>query len=89
MRTQEEINRQIEGLKKMKTWLPQYSRFGDNNWANIDAQLDILEYKQDLDDMDDGDWENMDETNSIYLAAQDADGWMNGDTNDDLFEEQS
>ena len=48
-RTPEEITRQIEGLKKMKTTIPERSHFGDENWAQIDAQLDILEDKAELD----------------------------------------
>lgn len=76
MRTKEEITRQREGLEKMKKGLPEYSAFGDNNWANIDAQIDIL-LGADL-----GDYEDSDE----YNSAEEAEMWLNGEIEEDLFE---
>lgn len=38
-RTQDEVARQIDGLKKQKEALPEYSKFGDPNWEKIDAQI--------------------------------------------------
>lgn len=32
MKTKTEIKLQIEGLKRMKKSLPEYSSFGDKNW---------------------------------------------------------
>lgn len=87
MRTQEEINRQIDGLLKMKTWLPEFSMFGDPNWEKIDAQVSVLKGGS-KDDFDEGDWEAMDETNQIYRAAEEAEDWLSDDiTMEDLFEE--
>lgn len=78
MRTQEEINRQIEGLKKMKENLPETNFFGDNNWEVIDAQIDILQG---------GDYEDYQEADyAIEAAAYDATGWLEGDIDEDLFE---
>lgn len=85
-KTQEEINLQIEGLKKSKLELPRFSMFGDDNWAKIDAQLDVLEGKQDPDDfyVDESSEEYSDGDNDIYNAAQEAEEWMDGNVEGDL-----
>jgi hypothetical protein len=88
-RTQDEINRQIEGLKKMKNWLPERSKFGTPNWERIDAQISVLSGNEDMDDFE----ENAElleegEPDEIYNAAQEASDWLDGDNNDDLFEER-
>lgn len=80
MKSVEEIQKQIEGLKKMKNTLPEYNFFGDNNWVSIDVQLDILEGVKDYDD-----YEN--DEPDIERAAYDADEWLNGDRTEDLFDE--
>lgn len=76
MRTQEEINRQVEGLKAEKARLPQFSAFGDNNWENIDTQIAIItgtiRFESCEDDDDD------------YDAAYDAYEWLTNN-GDDLF----
>lgn len=94
IRTQAEINIQIEGLKKEKESLPQFSSFGDNNWDLIDAQLDILEGKKIASDFDqlqeDGDTYDLDEQerNSIILdAVETAEDWLCGKINENLFSE--
>lgn len=88
MRTQEEIKRQIEGLEKMKTWLPEYSGFGDPNHLIIDAQISILDGSQELSDIEEGDWEEMDEDNKVYRGAEEAEMWLDGNRDEDLFEER-
>jgi len=87
MRTKEEIKRQIDGLNAMKTWLPQYSNFGTNNWRNIDAQVEILEGGE-LSDMEEGNWEEDDEDNEAYREAEHAVDWLDGTSDEDLFETQ-
>lgn len=89
MRTQQEIDRQVEGLKKERASLPEYSMFGDPNHAIIDAQIEILRGDKMLTDFDEGDWDELDETNKIYSGAEDAENWLNGtgDEYDDLFSE--
>lgn len=78
MRTQEEIDRQIEGLDKMKESLPELNFFGENNWEPIDAQLDILGGE---------DYEKYeDEEYHIESAALKAQDWLEGE-DEDLFEE--
>ena len=48
-RTQEEIDRQIAGLKKERASLPERTAFNDPNWKGIDAQIAVLEGKKDAD----------------------------------------
>lgn len=86
-RTTEDINRQIEGLTKMKTWLPEYSGLRTPNWRKIDAQIEMLK-GGDLSDFDEGDWDEMDEDNEVYRAAEDAENWLQCVSDDDLFEER-
>lgn len=91
MRTQEEINRQVEGLKKMKKWFPEYSAFGDPNHKGIDAQLDILEANKDIMDFDEYNEDEFDDENEheyIRQQVQIADDWINSQSKQDLFDEQ-
>jgi hypothetical protein len=87
-RTQAEIDRQIEGLTKMKDHLPEYSMFGDANWEKIDAQIAVLKgeaepndyyINEDGEDYEDGD-------NDVWSEAERASQWLDGEENDDLFE---
>lgn len=79
MKTQEEIDRQILGLRKMRETLPEYNFFGENNHLPIDAQLDILEG---------GEYEDYeDEEYNIASAALEASDWLEDDNAEDLFEE--
>jgi len=88
-RTQDEISRQIEGLKKMKTWLPERSKFGTPNWEVIDAQVSILSGREDMDDFEeDPELLEEGEPDEVYNGAQEAADWLDGQTDDDLFEEQ-
>lgn len=88
MRSEEEIDRQIEGLEDMKEWLPEVSTFGSPNWEIIDAQMLILSSEMFLEDFPEGDWDNMDAENEIYRAAQEAEDWLYGAHDEDLFEER-
>lgn len=89
IQTQEAINRQIEGLLKMKQTLPEKSFFGDRNWEKIDTQVDVLKgnvksgslyHDESVEDFEESD-------NEMYFAALEAEDWLNGDSEDDLFEE--
>lgn len=88
MRTKEEITKQIEGLKLMKEKLPEFSFFGDNNWEQIDAQLDILELTKEPGDfyIDETSEEFEDGNNGVYNEAEKAEQWLNGEIDEDLFE---
>ncbi|MCA9749499.1 MAG: hypothetical protein KC414_10365 [Romboutsia sp.] len=86
VRTQSEIDRQIEGLEKMRENLPEFNYFGDNNWEGIDTQLSIIRGESILEDYENMD-EDADEEDNIYQAAFEADGWLYGQVNEDLFED--
>jgi hypothetical protein len=88
-RTQEEIDRQIEGLKKMKDTLPEFSHFGDNNWEKIDAQISVLRGHSTPDDyyVDEGMDDYQDGDNDTYFEAEAALFWLNGENDEDLFSE--
>jgi hypothetical protein len=88
MKTPEQIKRQIEGLEKMKLWLPPYSKFGDPNHEIINAQVSILDGTNELDDIEEGDWDEMDEDNKIFRGAEEAVNWLEEDDAEDLFEEK-
>lgn len=88
IRTQKEIDRQINGLKEQRRLLPNFTLFGDNNWEQIDAQLDVLEGKQKPDDfyVDESSEDFEDGDNDLYFAAVQAEGWLDGSDNEDLFD---
>lgn len=88
MKSQEEIKRQIDGLLQMKTWLAEYSAFGTPNHEIIDAQISILDGSNELSDIDEGDWEDHDEQNEIFREAEEAVMWLDGDRDEDLFDEK-
>lgn len=86
-RTQEEIERQIQGLLKMKETLPQKSFFGDDNWAKIDAQIAVLKGEATPDDyyIDEKSEDYEDGDNDVWSEAERAESWLNGERGD-LFE---
>lgn len=88
MKNVQDINRQIEGLNRMKLTLPPKSIFGDDNYGKIDAQIAVLKNEKTPDDfyIDEGLEEYCDGDDDIYYAADDAERWLNGDTTEDLFE---
>lgn len=88
-RTEEEIKLQIEGLKKDKTKLPEFSKFGDKNWEKIDAQLDVLEAIKTKDDFwEDESAEEFEEgDNDLYFAAEEAEDWLDGAKEENLYDE--
>lgn len=79
MRTQQQIDRQINGLLEIKKTLPQRSMFGDPNWAGIDAQIEILKGNKTDEDFED-------EHEFVFGQARDAQDWLNCDENGDLFD---
>jgi len=87
-KTQEEIDVQIKGLEQMKETLPPKSFFGDDNWGKIDAQISVLKGESVPDDyyVDESTEEYVDGDNDIYWAADDAKYWLDGNTDEDLFE---
>ncbi len=89
-RSQVDIDRQIKGLIKMKEFLPETSFFGGNNWNEIDAKLDVLEGKKEPDDFyqDEHAEDFQDGDNDLYFEAERAERWLEGDENEDLFEDE-
>jgi hypothetical protein len=87
MRNQEEIQRQIDGLLAEKESLPEVSGLGTPNHEIADIKISILKGDIELDDVEEGDWEEMDSTNEIYRGAEEAHDWLEGDREEDLFEE--
>ena len=84
MRTPEETQKQIDGLESMKKWLPEFSFFGDNNWKTIDDQISILKGDNDADSLA----EEYDEEEKDSSPLFDVEYWMDGSSDNDLFEEQ-
>jgi hypothetical protein len=87
MRTQEEIQRQIEGLKKERATLPPYSAFGTPNHQIMDAQIAILNGTSKLEDFPEGDLDADDAESQIFRGAEDAKYWLDDETAEDLFGE--
>lgn len=81
MRTAAQIARQVEGLRAMKSTLPEFSTFGDPNWESIDAQIEILEGRETAEDYED-------EHETVASSARDAEDWLTGYSDDDLFDSE-
>jgi len=81
MRSNKEIDLQIEGLLSEKRLTPEYSMFGEPNHAIIDAQIEILKGEKTLDDFP------FDEGNEIYKKAERATLWLSGDYKKNLYNE--
>ncbi len=90
MRSHEEIDAQIEGLKKMKGKLPEVSFFGGNNWEVIDTQILVLKGEVDIDEYynDEHSEDFTDGDNELYFEAERAVRWLEGDEREDLFENE-
>lgn len=90
MRTEKEIERQLDLVKRLRAVMPERSFFGDDNWAKLDAQALILERAKS------GRWgeeeliERRDEYTEEYEENADridAIDWLLCETDDDLVEE--
>jgi hypothetical protein len=91
MRTQDEILRQINALKKMRATINPDSLFGGGTIDNIDAQLDVLEGRAKPNDfwIDESSEEYSDGDNDTYFEAERAEMWLHGQLNEDLADEES
>ena len=81
MRTPDEVLRQIEGIRKQRERLPEHNFFGDDNYAAFDAQIEILQGSKTYDDYEDD--ESYTETEA-YRAKE----WLEGNSDEDLFDEE-
>lgn len=74
MRSTEEKEKMVSDLKKLRNNLPEKNFFGEENWKQIDAQIELIEsngektaeYFESADD-------------NIYNAVADVESWLNGD----------
>ena len=73
MKTQDEINTEIELLKAIKPKVRRFTAFGDDNWKSIDAQIITLERKFDEDAI----YDRYDDPNTLNDALL-AHNWMRG-----------
>ena len=88
MRTQEEIEKQIEALKEVRPKIRPTTAFGDDNLAALDAQLNVLEDCLDEDDIWDR-WPKDEEDIHTREAALEAYRWtINESEADDLAKDQ-
>lgn len=83
MRTPEQIQRQVSGLLAMKSWLPQFSLFGDNNWRVIDEQVQIIKGESTFEEIEDAYIKEGFESAPFNLY--DAEAWLNEEVDEDVF----
>jgi hypothetical protein len=81
MRSFEEIEKEIAKLEEIKPKIKHYSFFGDDHWASIDAQVQVLtEQMTDTDVYDE--WEDVDDwdaNRNIIDDALVASEWLHDD----------
>lgn len=79
--TKEQIAAEIAALKDCKTFVPHFSKFGENNLRKIDVQIEVLEGQLDTTS------DEYDELSSGERdAALDAQNWLDGDADEGLAE---
>ena len=71
--TQIQINDELKALAACKSYVPEVSKLGDNNWKSIDAQIEFL--KGELDTTAE-EFNEMDSNERD--AVIDAEGWKEG-----------
>lgn len=83
-KTDAEIDAEIALLTKMKPTVRHFSAFGDDHWAHIDIQIEVLEER--MDDREIGDRYDGDEDPDANSVAYEAVQWMKGEAEEDLAE---
>lgn len=90
----EAVTKKIQAIQtrigKERNRLPEYSMFGDNNHAAIDAAIDVLDGRAVASDYEEYD-ESVhsfpeDDIEHVHQMALQAENWLDGYTNDDLFD---
>ena len=85
--SKKDIKTEIKKLKELKPHVPRMTAFGEDNYAAIEAQIEVLEKDMDEDDIE-GRWpindpDNEEEINNenmrLYENARDAFNWLNGE----------
>lgn len=78
-KTDSEIKQEIKDLKALKPRVRRSSAFGDDHHAAIDAQVEVLEYGLDEDEVEDRADEN-DWPDNVRDSAMEAARWMAGES---------
>jgi len=79
--TQKQIKEEIAKLREMKPTVLQFSKFGDDHHAGIEAQIEVLENDMDDTDIDEKEDEE-DWTSGEVENARQACDWLNGVSQD-------
>ena len=77
MRTLAERNEMVSLLEGQKEKAPHFNFFGEDNHAQLDAQIQVIEEEMDTDQVDDQ-W-NPDEVYDMNNSATMAANWLDGD----------
>lgn len=85
MKTKEQIKKEIEALKTVRPNVRPYSMFGDDNLAQLDAQVAVLENDWDNNDIYD-EYDRAGLSEEILSSALYARQWIEGENDDDLAE---
>jgi len=79
MKTKKEIEKQIKALKDVRPKIVPRSAFGDDNLAQIDAQIAVLKENMDIDDIY-SKYDHSGVSEETLDAAQTAREWRDGDS---------
>lgn len=82
MKTQEEIKKEIKALKIVRPKVKPYSIFGDDNLAQLDAEINVLENYLDEDEINDK-YDHAGASEEILNAAFHARDWIDGEVDPD------
>ena len=82
MKTQKEIDEQIQKLKDVRPKVRPFSVFGTDNLEGLDAQIRVLEKDMDSDDIWDR-WDRDEEDVDIRSNAEGALEWREGESEED------
>lgn len=74
-----QIEAVVKALEEIKPNVRRYSVFGDDNWAAIDAQLNVLKKKMTYQAINNEYWKEGDEGDHVYSSALDARSYLDGD----------
>jgi hypothetical protein len=76
-RKQKEIDAEIKALEGCKSYAPHYTRFGDDNHAKLDLQIEFLRFELDTTS---GEFDEL--TDDEQSSVREAEDWMNGDSDE-------